>query len=354
MKFNRLEILNALLSLVFFVAFPLSSQATVSSLTVVSDPPRTKFFYYGSDGSNYPVTRGSGLPSGWNSDPSFNDTGWAFALPYQHPAWFPPGSTPPFDATSAVWIAPSAANGAGPDAATQGPRGIYLYRRSFQMPATAYNVTGQAALGSDNYGWLDINGIQVLEPRSGSQSGQNYYAPPSEGSIPSSVTGSFACNNILAAEIQNGVSISVNGPTGVVFLLKLDYEVPYVMWQPPITHSEPFYLKDGTSLPLKFKLFTEGGTLLTDPQDVFLAVHKEMSVGGDLIEDWHLGAGIDHLRFDSASSTYIATFKTMNYRLMDGETYTYTAFVQDGCTDLVLGSVTFSIRSSSGTNRGGN
>ncbi len=329
-----------------------------------SDSP-AKFFYDGLDGDKYPVERGSGLPTGWNNNPDFSDTGWSPVSLYKHPAWLdptlnlPPSNLPPYISTSAKWIAPSAPLGAGPDynqisGQDSGPRGVYLYRQLFQMPGTAYNISGKAAMGSDNYGWLDINGKQVLEPVNKSTPATNYAFPPSTGPIPSSVTGSLNCNNVLAAEVHNGTSTSGsrNGPTGVIFSITLEYEIPNVMWKPPITNSQSFYLKDGTSLPLKFQLFANNGTLITEPKNVSLAVHREMGEGGELIEDWHLGEGIDNMRFDSSESNYIAVFKTKSYDLLVGESYKYTAFVQDGCTGLVLGSVSFKISNLSGTNRG--
>jgi len=362
MKTDHQRAWNILFLLVFFIAFPLTAQATIHRMTVDSDSS-AKFFYDGLGGDSYPVTREYGLPTGWNNNP-FNDTGWSDVYLCPYPAWLAPtlidplNNSFPYNSPSAQWIAPSALarpgdppeSCKGPDyGETSGARGVYLYRQVFQMPGTAYNVSGQAAMGADNYGWLDINGIQVLEPEDKSQSGANY-VKPSTGPIPASVTGSLNCNNVLAAEVHNGISISRNGPTGVIFSITLDYEIPNVMWKPPITNPESFYLKDGTSLPLKFNLVTTGGTLITEPKNVYLAVYREMSEGGELIEDWHLGEGIDDLRF--GNSNYIAIFKTKSHDLLVGESYKYTAYVQDGCTGLVLGSVSFKISNLSGTNRG--
>jgi hypothetical protein len=357
MKTNQQRAWNILFLLVFFIAFPLTAQATMHRMTVDSDSS-AKFFYDGLGGDSYPVTREYGLPTGWNNN-SFNDTGWSPAQECPYPAWLAPtrndpqNDPPPYNSTSAQWITPINAlpeSCKGPDyLETSGARGIYLYRQVFQMPGTAYNVSGQAAMGADNYGWMDINGIQVLEPANKSQSDGNY-ALPSTGPIPASVTGSLNCKNVLAAEVHNGISISRNGPTGVIFSITLDYEIPNVMWKPPITNPESFFLKDGTSLPLKFNLVTSGGTLITEPKNVYLAVYREMSEGGELIEDWHLGEGIDNLRFGNPN--YIAIFKTKSHDLLVGESYKYTAYVQDGCTGLVLGSVSFKISNLSGTNRG--
>lgn len=356
MKTEHQKTWNILFLLVFFIAFPITTQATMH-MTVDSDPS-AKVLYKGLGGDSYPVTREYGLPSGWNNN-SFNDTGWSPAQECLYPFWLAPErddsshDLPPYNSESALWIAPINAlpeSCKGPDyAETSGARGVYLYRQVFQIPVTAYNVSGQAAMGADNYGWMDINGIQVLEPENKSKDDGNYVLP-STGLIPASVTGSLNCKNVLAAEVHNGISVSRNGPTGVIFSITLDYEIPRVMWKPPITNPASFHLKDGTSLPLKFNLLDTSGTLITEPKNVYLAVYRGMSEGGELIEDWHLGEGIDNLQF--GNSNYIAIFKTKSHDLLVGESHKYTAFVQDGCTGLVLGSISFQISNLSGTNRG--
>lgn len=353
MKADHQRTWNIMFLLVFFIAFPLTAQA--KTMTVDSDST-AKYLYYGFGGKSYPVERENGLPSGWNNNPTFNDTGWESVDVYQYyNGWIDQESDPPpgynYNLTTAKWIDPP--NAEGPDLVYDlGERGVYLYRKLFQMPGTAYNVSGEAVMAADNYGWLDINGIQVLEPVNMSQSDRNYAFPPSiTDSIPASVTGSLNCNNVLSAEVHNGTSNGYrNGPTGVIFSITLKYEVPIVMWKPPITNPQSFYLKDGTSLPLKFQLFTNDGTLITEPKNIYLAVHRDMIEGGESIKDWHLGEGVDNLRF--GNSTYTAIFKTKNHDLLVGESYSYTASVKDVCTGSVLGSVSFKISNLSGTNRG--
>lgn len=328
--------------------------ATAVSVPVVSDTT-TRVYYWGTDGSTYPVEPAPGLPAGWNSDPGFDETGWGLGALYQHSAYLDP-TVPPF-ASGAKWIS-YAGNGQGPDYSTVGPRGVYLYRTKFQVPATAYAISGQAAIAADNYGWLYLNGHMVLEPGDKSQNDRNFCDDPcpvggtgagaSTGCIAPSM---LACDNVLAAEVQNGISIGGNGPTGVVFSLDLNYEVPKVAWQPPLTNAD-FALKDGTTVPLKFKLQMQDGTLITDMQVVYMRVHEgphdEMPV--EWIAKWTLGEGVDSLRFDPCEWYYIGNFQTKNFDLDSGEWY--TAVVLDGCGGRVLGFYDFMVNEAAGTARG--
>jgi len=350
------------LALALALGLPLAGLvwATAGSVTVVS-ATNTKVYWPNVWVSGYPATPATGLPSGWNSHPTFDDSTWDPAALYQHLAYLEPTNTPPFNATGAKWISING-SGAGPDFNTAtGPRGVYLYRKTFQVPATAYNLSGEAAIAADNYGWLYLNGNQVLEPVNKTQYDRDFLASvgPSTGAIAPSA---LSCDNVLAAEVQNGncslTSTGVycpdgaNGPTGVVFSLSLDYEVPDVVWQPPVTNLD-FELKDGTTLPLKFKLYTQAGDLLTDMQDIYMTVHGPSPDGlGPEIVRWALGDGIDSLRWSGADEYYyIANFQTRDYTLAEGETY--TAVVHDGCTDDILGSTSFQLNVKAGRGNSG-
>ena len=316
--------------------------ASAAGVGVVSDTS-AKVHYAGLiGGSSYPVTPASGLPANWNM-PGFDDTAWGWAALYQHSAYLDPTVTPPFDTNGAKWISINP-SGAGPDYSTStGTRGVYLYRKTLgPVPGVAYNVSGQAAIASDNYGWLYLNGTLILSPKDPTQYDRNFLAEvgPSTGSVPPAAV---VCGmNVLAAEVQNGISISRNGPTGAVFSVDLNYEVPDVVWQPPVTNAD-FALKDGTTLPLKFKLYMQDGTLITDMQNVYLMVHGSGLDGG---VTWNLGDGIDSLRFDPYEWYYITNFQTRDYTLTEGGIY--TAVVHDSCTDETLGSIAFELNAKAG------
>jgi len=346
------------LSLLFFVTIslmlPMVVLATEVTLWEVSDTD-TKVFYNGTDGDTYPVSPVGG-PVGWNSNPGFDDSGWSLAFLYQNAGWFDPLSTEPFDEAEAEWI--SITNiGEGPDnSLSDGKRGVYLYRKTFQVPTTAYNITGEVGIAADNYGWLYLNGEEVLAPKDLTNNDRNFQTPPSIGIIPVEQLDKLVCKNVLAAEVQNGCgncgsSANIaNGVTGVVFSMKLDYELPDVVWQPPVIHSN-FALKNGSTLPLKFKLYTQDGVLITNKQEIYLAIHKGTFVEplGDIVAGWVLGKSVKYLKFAKGAGQYIANFQTKKMGLEDGW---YTAVVHDGCTEEALGYIDFELSSQKKTNRG--
>jgi hypothetical protein len=121
-----------------------------------------------------------------------------------------------------------------------------------------------------------------------------------------------------------------------------------VEWQPPVTNSE-FVLQDGTTLPLKFKLYDEDGVLITGVQDVYMIVYGPSNGGlGPEIERWDLGDGVDSLRFDDTSYQYIANFKTRNYLLSEA-TYTAVVYYASG---QIHGTIEFELSPSKGSGRG--
>ena len=213
-----------------------------AEVSVVSDTD-TKVFYNGlRENSSIKPTKG---PAGWNSNPDFDDSDWLVQHPYiSMMLTLIQPSLPHLTESEAKWISYSG-NGEGPDVnQADGTRGVYLYRQTFRFPGAAYIVSGNAAIASDNYGWLYVNGKKVLGPRDLSEAGRNFESPPSTGIVPSKL---LACNNnVLAAEIQNGCGDcepgvvsenDANGPTGTIFSLTLNYEVPNVDWRPPMTDS---------------------------------------------------------------------------------------------------------------------
>jgi hypothetical protein len=351
--------LSSLFFITIFMILPIAVWATEVTVWEISDTD-TKVLYYGTDGNSFPVAPTDGLPTGWNSNPNFADSGWPLAFLYQDPAWLDPSSTEPFNEAGAEWISING-NGKGPDnALSDGSRGVYLYRKTFQVPATAYNISGDVALASDNYGWLYLNGEEVLAPLNIGQNQtviKNFTPTPSMAEIPVDKIDKLVCNNVLAAEVQNGCgncasggSNIANGVTGVIYSLKLNYELPDVVWQPPVTNSN-FSLKNGSTLPLKFNLYTQDGALITSMQEISLAIHKGKYVEplGDIVAGWILGKSVKYLRFDKGGGQYIANFQTNKMGLEDGW---YTAVVHDGCTKEALGYIEFELSSQKNSNRG--
>jgi len=317
--------------------------ANVVSVTAVSGTD-TKVYYAGY----------SSLPDSWNT-PDFDDASWGDAELYKHPNYLDPTTEAPFAGTGAQWISYRVDQTQLPDYNDPSMIGgatnfaTYLFRKTFQVPATAYNVSGAAAVAADNYGWLYLNGDLVVEATA--DSGYNFRS--GEQVVGTISAPSLECTNVLAARVDNGARVSGtgrHGPMGLLFLLHLDYEVPDVIWQPPITN-DAFELKDGTTLPLKFKLYTQDRTLITDMKNVFMMVHEGPGIGDPVPgATWMLGDGVENLRFNPCEYYYIANFQTRDYELMD-EAW-YTAVVHDGCTGQILGYIEFMVSTSKGTGRG--
>ena len=290
-------------------------------------------------------------PAGWNT-PGFDDSAWTNAVLYQHANYLEPTTESPFAGTGAQWISYAFDQTTLPDYnhPSMNPDGTtnfaaYLFRKTFNVPATAYNVSGSVAVAADNYGWLYLNGDpSILGPKD-PVGGYNFR--PGEQNTGTISAPSLVCTNVLAALVENGAKVSGtggHGPMGLLFLLELNYEVPDVVWQPPVTNLEDFVLQDGTTLPLKFKLYLQDGTLITGVQTVHMTVE---GMGFD--HEFCLGDGRDMLRFDPYEYYYIANFHTRDFELPEGD---YIAAVRDDCSGEILGSVPFYLSPAKGTGRG--
>ena len=139
--------------------------------------------------------------------------------------------------------------------------------------------------------------------------------------------------NTLDFIVRNyaGSNSPTGNPTGLIYKAMINYEIPDVVWQPPVTN-EGFVLKNGTTLPLKFKLYQQDGTLITEEKSVIVEVYYKApgATMPTLVTSWELGPGVDNLRFDPYEYYYIANVKTKELGLADG---VYYAVVFDGCAD---------------------
>jgi len=74
--------------------------------------------------------------------------------------------------------------------------------------------------------------------------------------------------------------------------------------------------KNGSTLPLKFRLYGEDGKLVKQPQQVYLAVHEgrfpvdETEDLGDIVAEWTLGNSVRNMRFSKGNGQYIVNFQT--------------------------------------------
>lgn len=227
------------------------------------------------------------------------------------------------------------------------------------LPCTAYNITnGLLEVTSDNAEEFYFN--SVLVGTVGEV--QGWYTDNGEwGDVQPYTISPQAGLNTLDFVVRNYAPYSpdLNGPyyggnynqnpAGLIFKAMVDYELPDVVWQPPLTN-ESFELKDGTTMPFKFKLYTQAGDLIIDQMDIYLKIFgpSDGGIGSEVVAFWP-GGGSDFLRFDLYEFYYIGNFHTKDYGLTEGETY--TAVVFDGCTDDVLETYPFVVSAGKG-NRG--
>ena len=229
-----------------------------------------------------------------------------------------------------------------------------LFHAKMNIACTAYNITGSVVVTSDNAEEFYFNGL--------------YIGTDGEVQVPYTDNGEWRTpveyETIIPQAGANTLDFIVRNyppwyptasccympgepnPTGLIFKATVNYELPDVVWQPPLTN-ESFELKDGTTMPFKFKLHTQVGDLIIDQMNVYLKVFGPSDGGiGDEVAAFWPGEGGDFLRFDLYESYYIGNFRTKDYGLTDGETY--TAVVFDACTDEVLGTYTFLVSAGKG------
>jgi hypothetical protein len=272
-------------------------------------------------------------------DPAWGDPALATQI-VPHPSW---PSIP-----GAAWISTAYE--------TEPPAGDDSWRRFedvFTLPCAAYNISAADGLQatSDNAEEFYLNGDFV----------------GSDGEVQGPFVDDYEWNTVIFYPVspqpgentldfivrnyaQSGGTPSSN-PTGLIYALTVDYELPDVVFQPPVTNAN-FKLQIGTTLPLKFKFYRQDGTLMTDAKDVILEVWEGSCNGmGGLVAGWELGDGVEYLRFDEFEFYYIANFKTKDYdELGEGS---YQAIVRDGCSyETILGCFSFEITASKKANRG--
>ncbi len=310
------------------------------TLSIVSDT-NTKYTnqYVGTTTNTgiIPVAPALGLPTGWNTV-AFNDSSWNAASLCQLTAWMDPTTKSPFNLNGAKWISVSSACETDfanqPDYFWQGERGVYLFRRKFTAPGTALNLTASVGLAADNYGFVYLNGTEILRSANLGMDVDNF-TPAAVPATASVTVPALACQNVVAVELQNGGSADfTNSATGTVFSVNLTYDKPKVAWTNP---SQGELIKSG-NIAIKFDLTTPTGTPLTAQGALGLAIYGPSTAGS-------LGLLVTNVApadLDFRHGTYSARVPVRNYPFQSGATY--TAVVQDSCNSDVIGTVGFVVK----------
>jgi len=79
------KILSSMLVIAVWMILPMTLWANQFTQYEVSNDTDTKVDYYVLGKSNYPVEPTSGLPTGWNGNPGFDETRWSLASQFLSP-----------------------------------------------------------------------------------------------------------------------------------------------------------------------------------------------------------------------------------------------------------------------------
>jgi len=329
------KLFSIFLVLVLFFALPVAVSATQKTLIVVSKPDAAMQFQ-----SVYGPLYGYAV---------LGDLAWSNAKPTV--ATWTHGSWP--EITGATWISTA-------DKVEDGETDTWRwFNIKMILPCTAYNITnGMVTVTSDNAEEFYFNDALIWTD---GEVQVDYYDNAEWRTVLTHSVTAQAGVNTLDFVVRNyapyypdrygsysGGTYDKN-PAGLIFKATVDYELPEIVWQPPLTN-DSFELKDGTTMPFKFKLYTQAGDLIIDQMNIYMKIFgpSDGGIGSEVAAFWP-GEGGDFLRFDLYEFYYIGNFHTKDYGLTEGATY--TAVVYDGCTDDVLGTYTFVVSAGKG-NRG--
>ncbi len=133
--------------------------------------------------------------------------------------------------------------------------------------------------------------------------------------------------------------VTTANPVGLIYNAVLNYTVPNVIWRPPL-YTGRKVLKNGSTLPIKFQLKTDTGTILKTPQEINVTITGPT---GEIV-GFSYGRG---LGFARGNGQYIAVFHSKNYSLLAGVNYAIN--VVDSCSGTVLGTLSFQVNQPPGS-----
>jgi hypothetical protein len=312
---RKLHILLAAFSAVALM-FPVSSHCATVTTNIVSTAGDTGGVdVYGPIASPQPPTPPTPDATQWGTTPVD-----AAKLDSVDPSW-PDPAAPDSTLSGAIWItSPTALDSTKPF--TMFSDGLKI-----SLPCTRYNLKGTIYTTANNSEDVYVNdepaGSAKIADASGLSSGIPF--TPVSG------------DNTFDFVVQTGAD-SAPGPIALIYKAVISYDVPDVLWRPPIAKSNRTLLKDGTTLPIKFVL-NKGKKAIKTVQNIYVAVTG--TTDGEVAR-FDIGQGSTGLRFAKGNGQYITNFKTKDYTLIAGQNYIIS--VNDGCTGDVLGSVTIQIQ----------
>lgn len=194
------------------------------------------------------------------------------------------------------------------------------------LPCTAYDLAGSVSTAANNLEAVYINDTRNGPTQDDSGTGvpylQTFTFTPVSG------------DNTFDFDVTTNLPTTPN-PIGVIFNAAITYNLPDVVWRPPIVGTGRTILKDGTTLPIKFELQTNKG-ILHKSQDIYLSITGTNGEG----EVARFTPG-QNMTFATGNGRYHAVFHTKHYNLVPGEQYIVS--VNDACSNTTLGSITIHI-----------
>ena len=86
----------------------------------------------------------------------------------------------------------------------------------------------------------------------------------------------------------------------------------------PLGKDDPYIMKEGSTLPVKFSL-SQGGAVLLQQEDVTVQVIDSITAGALFTETFSLGERSDNIRFDPTTGQYILNLHTKRLEMTSGE-----------------------------------
>jgi hypothetical protein len=220
--------------------------------------------------------------------------------------------------STAIWITPPY------PLDTTKPYSMFSDSLTVNLPCTGYNFKGTVYTTANNSEDVYANDSNLGTASDPTQPSSFDFTPTSD-------------ENTFDFIVETGATTDQTGPIGLIYKAVISYDLPDVVWRPPIVNSNRTLLKAGTTLPVKFVL-KENNKALHTAQNIYVAV---TGTEGQVAR-FDIGQGSTGLRFAKGNGQYITNFKTKDYTLNAGEQYTIS--VNDGCSGDILGSVQITIQ----------
>jgi hypothetical protein len=211
-----------------------------------------------------------------------------------------------------------------------------LFEEDFIPPCTATNLAGTLFTAANS-------SVDVYFNRSALPIGSGSIAAVSAPILFTPVQGENTF--VFDVETTGFQGAPPEHPAGLIYSAAITYDLPNVVWRPPLVGTKRAIVKKGTTLPIKFRLRDAAGRMRT-PQNIYLSITgpypSDTSPAREVVR-FTRGQGGKVLRFSRGNGEYKANFQTKLYNLKTDPGVYYTISVNDGCTNQSLGTFNFKV-----------